>query len=418
MAPLKNIFHPPDQKSSLWRYVATDDYQVPSAPLSYTLKERFAEVWKRLRASHETSISSLRDDVELQSFSESLLDTVAPEPEWQAAAAAFQEAFTSWFELVPQDRPLIFVVGPPYNGNADMLTLLAEEQEWRVCAAPAPEQILDQDLTWLTQLEDNSSCWVIPALEQWYIRDMHGLMLLRQIFERYYAGKLHAGIIGCDSWAWAYLTYIFHGSMPQAYAAQAFDRNHLLRWFRELAQKKSAAHDLLFRHIKSGQAAFATSTDAAASSPDSDDEVKDFFYYLASYSRGIPGIAWTVWRYALRNVPDDNTSVTEDADSSEMQHERTIWILPWEQLTLPQHPEPMKRIYTLVLHALLLHHGLTVPILTQILPYSSSEITQALLTLTEAKLVEHEEECWYVSASGYSTVRQFLKDEGYLTDQF
>lgn len=204
--------------------------------------------------------------------------------------------------------------------------------------------------------------------------------------------------------------------MPQAYTTQAFDRNQLLRWFRELAQRNSADRDRLFRHITSGEDAFATSTDTV-SSLDSDTELKDFFYYLASYSRGIPGIARAVWRHALRSAPE-NTSTAQDADSPETQHDTTIWILPWEQISLPQHPEPMKRIYTLVLHALLLYHGLAVPLLTQILPYSSSEITQALVTLKEVKLVEHHEEHWYVSAAGYPVVRQFLYDEGYLIDQF
>ncbi|MDY0094368.1 MAG: hypothetical protein RBT80_16870 [Candidatus Vecturithrix sp.] len=416
MIPLKSIFRPQDAESSLWRYATIDNYHVPAALLGYALKERLVEVWKRLRAPHETSLTTLRDTVELQNISESLLDAVAPEPTWQTAATAFRAAFAPWFELAPKERPLIFVIGPPYNGNADTLFLLAQEQEQRVCTAPAPEQILDQDLTWLIQLEDDTTSWVIPALEQWYVRHVHGLTLLRQLFERYYSGKLQAGIIGCDSWAWAYLTYIFHGCMPQAYTTQAFDRNRLICWFRELAQKKNAGPDILFRHITNGKDAFATATDAV-SRPNAHADAKDFFSYLESYSRGIPGIALAIWRQSLRSAPE-NAPVVQDANSPKIQHDTTIWILPWAQISLPQHPEPMKRIYTLVLHALLLHHGLAVPILTDILPYSSSEITQTLVTLQEMKLVEHHEDHWYVSAVGYPVVRQFLYDEGYLIDQF
>ena len=77
-----------------------------------------------------------------------------------------------------------------------------------------------------------------------------------------------------------------------------------------------------------------------------------------------------------------------------------------------------RREMTMVLHTLLLHGGLSTEILPQLLPLSTNEIMQTMVTLQSAGLVDAGDDCWRVSALGYPVVRQVLKEDGYLIDSF
>ena len=64
--------------------------------------------------------------------------------------------------------------------------------------------------------------WVIPALEQCYLRHVHGLEFVRQLFERINIKEIENGIISCDSWALVYLKHVLLGQHPEALVVQTF----------------------------------------------------------------------------------------------------------------------------------------------------------------------------------------------------
>jgi hypothetical protein len=69
----------------------------------------------------------------------------------------------------------------------------------------------------------------------------------------------------------------------------------------------------------------------------------DFLRNLAADSRGIPGIALSIWRRALRERPEaESEGAADDSDeqfSARNRKERTYcWIVPLDQLSLPAMP--------------------------------------------------------------------------------
>ena len=70
---------------------------------------------------------------------------------------------------------------------------------------PPYEAVLSGDDRWLADLGEPGGPWVLPELERCFLRHAAGLSLVRKVLERAASGHLAAGLIGCDSWAWAYL---------------------------------------------------------------------------------------------------------------------------------------------------------------------------------------------------------------------
>ena len=151
-------------------------------------------------------------------------------------------------------------------------------------------------------------------------------------------------------------------------------------------------------------------------------EDSSFLKNVAAYSRGIPGIAWAVWRRSFGFV--DTTA--EDAKRATERSPRRlrmvnsaypIWVKPWSQLNLPGFPIQRPSLGLLmVLHTLLIHGGLWSRIFPELLPLSPMEILEYLYLLEASGLVESDQGFWRVTPAGYPAVRQALQSEGYLTD--
>lgn len=223
------------------------------------------------------------------------------------------------------------------------------------------------------------------------------------------------GIIGCDSWALAYLKHVLPGRLPDAWVAQAFDDRRLSGLFYELASTRFQK-SILFRQTDNGK--FVLPVDPEHAGPETaGTETSAFIDQLAAHSRGIPGIALCLWRKALRKEPDKTISDTALSETpSDMK--TTLWVLPWEKLDPPALPSPISPESSILLHSLLLHNGLSQAMLAEILPFSPNVITRMAVLLKDAGLVEENENLWQVTPSGYPIVRQYLNGEGYLTDQF
>ncbi len=403
-----------DPGEQLWRYVQLSDLALPQATVSSSIKGGIRGLWQRLRGNRPKDDAAGKKELALEQIPGALAEKIAPDPDWQLPAAVLKNQLD---ELLVSDELFdkkfdqttsFLVVGLPHGGNEQIMTMLAEFAHWQIIDPPTTEQILFQDNRWLKQIEICDTPWVIPALERCYLRHVHGLALVRRLFEMINTRAMGPGVIGCDSWALAYLKYVLPGSLPPALVAQPFDDQRLSRWFYQLALA-GCNRPVAFCHTHNGEPVFPAEGEG--------NQAGAFMNQLAAHSFGIPGIALSLWRKALRREPDRDAAEQASVDSSQSL-ETTLWVLPWDKLTPPSLPSPISSEASIILHTLLLHNGLDQGVLAEILPFPIHGVTRAVWALKDAGLVEKDNGLWNVSPAGYPVVRRYLHGEGYLTDSF
>lgn len=396
----------PAEDPQLWRYVDAGEYVLPSAPPSH---QEMTGLWRRFLPQRRLRIqASIKQTYDLPSLSEKVFQRLVPLPGWSDAVAALEAALASYLDCEPcETRPAV-VIGMPHSNTAEILKRWAEERRWRIIEPPDHEQILAQDASWLTQFSHPSTPWMLPQLERCYLRHPRGIFLIQRLLEVLANGSAGRCVLGCDSWAWAYLTHLPPGTdrLSKRFIAQAFDQDRLARWMRP----RYAAEDslVIVREADNGQ--FVLPNEDVSHEGDGDTKgLSNFLRHLAAYSLGNPFVARAVWLRVLRTANE----MPQNQASSIMIHE--VRTPSWRQVILPALPENA-RDYAILLHTLLLHNGVAADALPQLLPLSPPEIAQGLYRLCDAELIESTTSGWQVTAAGYPAVRKLLVDEGYLTD--
>jgi hypothetical protein len=202
------------EKTPTWQYVSVASYQPPTAPVTYSARERYTSFRRLFQRSKPEQDGPLIPTDKLLSLPLYQLDRLAPVPVWQHPAEALDSELNDWLQQENPTPPVIVMVGPPYSGNIETLEAWAEIRAWRTLKGPTPEQILAGDTSWFTTQIGDGSPWVLPALESLYLRHVEGLKLIRHFLDNAYAGQIGRGIIGCDSWAWAFISHLWHGRTP------------------------------------------------------------------------------------------------------------------------------------------------------------------------------------------------------------
>lgn len=412
-----------DASQNLWRFVRLDQYNRPSGTSRETMRKGISGLWLRLGWGTKAE-ESVFAEKELSQVPQELVDKAAPDPDWSAPLSAMTAVLDSWLDAkVPGSATQIFV-GPPYHGTSEILTAWAQARGWRLVSAPSPEMILTGGQDWLTQFEEDDEPSVLPHLEHCYLRHYDGLTLLRRFLD-HIISQSRRWLVGCDSWAWAYLSKALkvHTVFPTPFILEAFDHERLKIWFQQLAVE-SREEIFVFRQLDSGKYVLPPATGDEASgdrSQGSGIETSDFLKNAAAYSRGIPGIAWALWRRSFGFV----NAMEEDGEENDKEAQAAgdgssvypILVKPWSQLNLPGFPSQGASLGLLmVLHALLIHGGLWSRILPELLPLSPMEIFEYLHLLEAFGLVESDQGFWRVTPAGYPAVRLMLQSEGYLTD--
>jgi hypothetical protein len=395
----------------LWECVPIAGYHLPVAPVTHTLRERLAAIQRFFRSGEPEQGYPLKAKDKLRALPQWQLERVAPAPEWRNSAEAIDIGLKDWLGQEKPDQPVIVLVGPPHSGHTEILAEWAKQHRWPVLTPPSAGQVLAGDDAWLSKQISDGRPWVFPALERGYLRHAWGLSLIRRFLARAYSGNLGRGIIGCDSWAWAYLHHVWQGRMPITLTLQACDKARLADHFQRLANP-SGDRQLLFHQSDNGRHVLPLPDAEEAS-----DKTSNFLQLLAAHSRGVFGVAWAVWRASLRTEPDENKAEENDIAERKISHQ-TVWVIPWSQLTPPELPSGAGRDEAFVLHTLLLHNGLPLELLQKLLPLSPNHVMETLFRLDESGIVVQDNSIWQVTAQGYPAVRQFLKADGYLVDQF
>lgn len=397
---------------SPWEFVSPSAYALPTPPVTHSARERFATFRRLFHRAAPQSNAPVKAQDKLSAIPGSRLEKIVSPPDWPVAAAALDAALVEWLEKDSRQAPVMIIIGAPFSGNRDALEAWAEMHSLPILPCPAPSQVLEGQGTWLATLPAQGALWVLPNLEKVYLRHVEGLQLFRRFIDHVCTGKMGKGIIGCDSWAWAFLQHVWPGPAPAMLTLQAADASRLSNHF--YGQFNASTEDrLLFRQSDSGQYIFPPGEIEATEGR------SNFLQIVAAYSRGIYGVAQAVWRTSMQAEPEEQPGGSDDGEQSYNIPEQTVWILPWEQVTLPALPSGAGRDEAFVLQTLLLHNGLPLELLHTMMPLTHKQVTEALYRLEASELVgEGEGSDWQIAPQGYPAVRQFLQSRRYLVDQF
>lgn len=401
-----------NQKPGLWRFVPLDHYTRSVDPARDAMREGILGLLDHLRKSEITSEAFLTR-TDLESVPSYLMERVAAHPDWTVQTPALNQALGAWAREEQPASPIQVVIGAPHSGVPVALAAWAKELGWRLVVAPTYEQILEGGEGWLDQFSHHQEKpLVIPRFEHLYLRHHAGLSLVRRFLDRLWSTKRRC-LIGCDSWAWSYLTRALQIDtlVPQPNTLAAFDHEHLRTWLQELASRAERFR-VVFRQTDNGHFVLPP---AVSRESGETGEVTDYLQHLAAFSRGIPGVAWVTWRYSLQYENDEAAQVKAQ-ENAEQERRLTMWVKTWSQLNLPELPRPVTQPHLFVLHALLLHGGLTPQGLAQVLPLSAAEVTESIHRLRPGGLIETAGDRYQVTAMSYPIVRKVLSQEGYLVD--
>ncbi|MEX0791797.1 MAG: hypothetical protein WD045_01575 [Pirellulaceae bacterium] len=391
------------------------EFSVPSASLVETQKTGLTRWWKKLRSASQREDSTLVAERDLVAWPKDRLDQVAPPVDWSLAVDAFDQRIAQWLDVDVEDskisQKIVFLIGPPHSGRNQTLTGWAERRELSIWPTPDPETVWRADSAWLERPQDNQRPWVLPELQRCFFRHADGLTLVRGFLDMALSGKLGRGVIGCDSWAWAYLQHIWHFRQPATLSLAALDAADLAVLFGD-SQARDNGQPIVFKQSDTGRCVIAPPSDLSSAG----ESCTDYLKSLAATSRGNVGIASAIWRMSLRRSPEGKVDEEKTADRREF---TSVWVRPLRDLELPEPPGKPNRDVAFILHALLLHDGLSFDLLEQLLPLSPSRISETLVQLESDRLLQQsDEDTWRVSPTGYLYVREFLHQQGYLVDSF
>lgn len=398
----------------IWRYIPLEEYSRTTEPASEVARTGLRTIWRRLR--HTLPAERVNVQAELRSAPQKLLNCVVPEPSWDDSVEAVGSALQNWLD---SENSFQAVIGAPGSGTRQVLMGLAEKRGWAVIESPSIDLILKGGDEWLSHVKESKSAVVVlPCLEACYLRHHDGLILMRKLTDWLLGGSCRF-LIGCSSWAWAYLskTLQMDAIFPSPIVLEAFDGWRLQQWFRSLAMAPRR-RPLVFRQSDNGNVILLSEeSQSNKENGDSDKsaEVPDFLNRVAGRSRGIPLVAWAIWRNTLQIAAGED--IDKDAiEAAASDRGLTIWVRPWAHMELPSVPVNTSRDELFLLHLLLLHDGLTAQSIPHLLPCAAAGIMQGMDRLRTAGLVKIEDGIWRVTLLGYPAVRQYLYDEDYLVD--
>lgn len=415
-----------DEQPPLWEYIALTDYQAPQASLEQSVRKRldFLRDWYQReikRESTETTDSPFIADDSLQQLPDWQLEHVAPQPLWEAAIPPLNELMAQWLNGSEQtDHNVVLFVGPPHADYANILQKWAQQENWLIIDPPETQTILSGGETWLERITESERPWFLPALEHTYLRHVDGLDLVRAFLDKAFTGHLGKGVIACNSWAWAFLKHAWQGRSPVPRVIQAFDRDKLSQHLQNLEDQEKP-RNFIFRQADDGSYIIPLPEEISKKLPE-DAIDSEFMQHLAAYSRGIPGVARAIWRDNLRTEPDEALNAADEAEAAIEGHEdyeRTIWVAPWDAIQHPKLPDDTDRNNVFILHSLLLQGGLSTEALGLILmSVPPNQITETLLLLERAAIINYEQGRWQVTPQAYPVVRSFLAGHNMLLDDF
>lgn len=389
-----------NEAPSLWKVVELTDFTLPER----TQASQWRRSWQtatRWLVGREAAEHKAKQESELRALPEVRLAHLVPNVDWSPGAIEFAHVL---HQQGLEEEPVVFFVTPPHGGHRAVVNYWAKQQGVSCLATPTYQELSEGKLEWIARCE-NQPNWALPELERYFLRHTQGLQGVRELLERALSGRMGRGVIGCDSWTYAYLQQAIGLDGTPAFTLQAVEGKQLAHYFANLAGEGSCP------------SVYSTRTGNPILANDSDDNAENErktmhkeLQRLSAHCRGHLGIAWHYWRERLREPAesDESTQSQDDAQSQE------LWLL--DALAEAELPAETGDLATLLLHTLLIHGGLEDQALGDVLPFSHHEVLNARLSLARRGLLSCHQGRWKVSPLSYASVRQLLESRNYLVD--
>ena len=343
-----------------------------------------------------------------RAFDGSLDREVAP-PACPALLAEIDQEISGWLADSGPTLRMKLIVLPPCD-RSRIIAGWASGHGHEMLEPPARDVLTNPGLGGFPEISsvDRDSLLVIPELERWFLRHRNGLDNVRHLISELRQSEQRC-LIGCNSWAWAFLVAAtsIDLALPKPVTFQPFGGDRLRDWFIHL-DKESEGDPTTFRLASTGKDVLMAGEDE-----DSGGKVSDHLKRLASRSLGIPWVAWHLWRRSLRSDLSGEAEGTAKVDTDDVPHarEKTLWVVDSDSLKLPPGHE---QVSLLVLHALLIHGGLTSDELRAVLPTVGGRFIVA--GLVKSGFVEQRGEVLVCSPTAYPTIRSKLQTDGFPVD--
>ncbi len=394
----------PSKERELLSFHPLGAYEVPPLPTVHALRLLLDRMRRLVKSTDDSPFMS--DDRLSRKMSGSLGDIVAP-PACGPLLDELQLTLSDWIALAKPTEWLKVVILPPCDENR-LVERWASRYDYEILQPPDRGDLLG-DACINGSAVNGKGVLVIPQLERWFLRHQNGLAQIRALLDQLATLQRHC-VIGCNSWAWAFLIKAVdaHMVLPKGITFRAFTARRLHDWFSQLAVEHST-DAISFRSAQTGDDVMATDAQG--------DPQHDYFAQLAARSAGLPWVAWHLWRRGLRSGSEDNEDsedkeVDDQVDPTAPGNNDTLWVSKIEEFTLPLEDNA---IMLLVLQALLIHGPLSVEELRAVLPVASeSNVVHALIN---AGLVTREADQLQCFAAAYPAVRGALATAGFSIDR-
>ncbi|WP_299818032.1 hypothetical protein [uncultured Jannaschia sp.] len=368
-----------------------NQFSEPSMPADETFQRLFDRARNLLAQTKPDE--PLVDATHLGRATTERLDDIVPPPPWQPVLRDLALSYAEWLAGPEAGSRVQVVTLPP--GGRGLIDAWTRAQDLRVIEAPNRTLLVNDPSPPAPDLT-GEDVLVVPHLEDWFLRDAGGLDTIRALLSAI-AEAERPVFVGCDSWAWAYLSKAADAAvlLPKPYTFQAYDGARLQAWF-GASTETVRARGTQFRRAENGDNVFET-----------EEPPHEYFVRLAARSLGIPWVAWALWRASISDPhPDEDAEAVPDIHDGD-----TFWIAPVPE---PALPEGDRQSALLTLHALLIHGGLSPRLLPRVLP--SADADNVVPVLIEAGLVERvgmgADMRLSVVPAAYPSVRAALGDAG------
>ena len=377
----------------LWEFIPARDFEVPHRPETVPGGGLAARLWHWIRhgaASDRSEAESGQSEDELPDADAAEL---TPAADWSAAARELARRLKASAETRFPIQPLI---GPPGSGVSQILRHFAEDLRAPLLKAPATDVLLSGNSS-IVDIPDGDLV-LIPNLEHWYVRHEEGLHVMRELL-RWLAETDRRVLVGCESWAWAYLQTAVgvEDILGDPWTLAPFGASRLCAWLGEALPERART----ISHGKNGPSLLTEDSNSNGG------RNSTWIHRLAEESRGNPGVAAALWRSSLRRRQDARS---EDGDPAAEVFVDGLHITP-----LPQQTD---RFHFIVLHAVLLHGELRLPTLRAVLGRGNEDLPRRVSQLVRTGVLAHDEDRVRVNLAAYPAVRSALKNEGFLVDAF
>ncbi|NYS78834.1 MULTISPECIES: hypothetical protein [Halomonadaceae] len=376
---------PSSADTPLWEVVELDQFHTPEQTQASQWRRslRSASKWLVGKSAAEQQV---KEESELRALPEVRLAHLVPPIDWSFAAKALAQ------QLESCEAPVIFFITPPHSGHTSVVRQWAEEHHVACLPPPTLNELAKGGTEWVERCI-NQQKWAVPALERHFLRHTQGIQGIREFLERALSGRLGQGVIGCDSWAYAYLQQVIGIDGAPVFTLQSMEGEQLSRYFAAMATHEGQPPGVY--STRTGKQVLSDS----ASKQNGKAPNKEL-QRLAAHCRGHIGLAWHYWRERLREPKAED--------------EEALWLV--DALAEAELSADTGDIATLVLHALLLHGGLDDHALGDVLPFSHHEALNARLALQRKGIILSCEGRWQITPLSYASVRQLLASRNYLVD--